>query len=202
MVVLLGTALSGPDTTVAFGDLLAPAAVATPTRVEARIPDNATPSVLIPAERQLQPGVRSVRVVARDPLVPYASFGSNEAALMLVPSVATLAYAGGPPRATLTINGNRLMSPTGAGETIVGRAVVPATAYRTGSTPAKLIVPVPPQLPTRDVHLVLGGVLADNVALGPGPHTLSVTIGPKTVTRSRSLPASLPRADLLQSSRR
>jgi hypothetical protein len=196
-VVLLGTSLSGPQTSVAIGGLEVPASLATDNRVEAVIPDTSIAgSGPIPPELQLQPGVRSVRVVAHDPMTPQSTISSNEAALMLVPSVALpIGYTAGPPR-TLTINGSRMMPAKPGGETIIGRAVVPDSAYLAGSTQATLVVPIPPQLPMRGVKVFHTGALADPFLPGAGPHTLSIKIGATTVTRTRALPASLPLADL------
>ena len=72
-LVLHGRSLAGPQTSIVFGDLIVPATFASPLRVEAPIPDASIPgSGAIPAERQLQPGVRSVRVLTRDPHIPRA----------------------------------------------------------------------------------------------------------------------------------
>ncbi len=198
-LVLRGTSLSGPETDVVFGDLAVPATVAGPLHVEAVIPDASVPGGgAIPVERRLQPGVRSVRVVARNPVVPHGAFGSNDAAFMLVPSVdpGTLAYVAGPPR-RLTINGTRLL-PTGpGGETMIGRSPVTRSSYLPASSPTQLLVPVPATLPTRDVQVVVGGPLADPVPIGAGPRVLRITIGGTVLTQSRTIAATtLPLADV------
>ena len=193
-IVLQGTSLAGPETVVAFGDLVVPASFASPLRVEAVIPDaSISGSGTIPPERRLQPGVRTVRVIARNPAVPHGAIPSNEAVFMLVPSVdpTALAYGAGPPRA-LTINGTRLAGVTPGGETVIGRSCVPRSAYISASE-TRLVVPVPATLPTRGVRVVVGGPLAvDPVPLGAGPYALRIDIGGTVFTRNRTLPASLP----------
>ena len=143
-LVLRGTSIFAPITTVAFGDVEVPASFAGPDRVEAALPDATIPGLgAIPPERQLQPGVRTARIILRDPMVPGARFSSNEAPFMLVPAVnlATLAYAGGPPR-TLTIQGTRLIGTSPGGETVIGRASIPRASYLT-ATPTQITVPIP-----------------------------------------------------------
>ena len=194
-IVLRGTSLSGPMTSVAFGDVVVPAKQADPLRVVATIPDATIPGVgPIPPELQLQPGVRSVRVVVRDPLVPQRAFTSNDAAFMLVPSVtpALVAYAAGPRR--LTIQGTRLISSTPGGETVIGRNAIARAAYLPPATPTQIVVPIPDALPTRGVKVVVGAVLADPVAIGGGAQTLSVTIGGTAHNIIANLPPTVARA--------
>lgn len=194
-LILRGTSLFGPITQVAFGDVEVPASFAAADRVEAVLPDATIPLVgPIPPERQLQPGVRTVRIIVRDPMAPGSRFSSNEAPFMLVPAVnpATLAYAGGPPR-TLTIQGTRLIGTTPGGETVIGRAAVDRAAY-VGATPTQITVPIPDTLPARGVHLLLGAPLPDPIPLGAGAQTLQITIGGVLRTVTANLPASVPRA--------
>jgi hypothetical protein len=196
-LVLTGTSLSGPRTSLVFGDVSVPATFASPLRVEAPIPDATVPGTgAIPPEQQLQPGVCNVKVVNSDPQVPQSAFASNEAAFILVPTVdwTTLAYAAGPPR-TLTIKGERLIGPSPGGETVIGRSAVARTRYIV-ATPTQLTVPIPPTLPTRSVRLVVGSDLADPVPIGTTAHTLRIDIGGTVATVTRTLPASLPRADV------
>ncbi|HEX5501335.1 MAG TPA: DUF4255 domain-containing protein [Thermomicrobiales bacterium] len=182
-LVLRGTSLAGPTTTVAFGDVRVPASVAGNERVEAVIPDDTIPGLgPIPTEQRLQPGPRAVRVVAGDPRSPSSSFSSNDAVFMLVPrvDVANLSYAPGPPR-TLTIPGSRLLSGAAGGETLIGRAVVPRSTYR-GASATELVVPIPDTLPARDVPVFISAALSDPVAIS---QTLAITIGgPGGATRS------------------
>ena len=194
-LVLRGTSIFAPITMVAFGDVEVPASFAGPDRVEAAVPD-ATILGLgpIPPERQLQPGVRTARIILRDPMVPGTRFASNEAPFMLVPAVnpATLAYAGGPPR-MLTIQGTRLIGTSAGGETVIGRASIARDAY-VAATPTHITVPIPDSLPARGVHVLLGGPLPDPIPLGPGAQTLQITIGGTLKTATANLPGTIPRS--------
>ncbi len=194
-LVLRGTSIFAPITSVAFGDVEVPASFAGPDRVEAVVPD-ATIAGLgpIPPERQLQPGVRTARIILRDPMVPGARFSSNEAPFMLVPAVnpATLAYAAGPPR-TLTIQGTRLIGTSPGGETVIGRASIVRAAYAS-ATPTQITVPIPDLLPARDVHLLLGGPLPDPITLGPGAQILQITIGGVLRTATANLSGTIARS--------
>lgn len=195
-LVLRGTSLSGPSTAVMIDDVEVPATSAEPTRVVATIPDAVIAGVgPIAPELQLQPGVRTVKVIVRDPLVPQSRFASNDAAFMLVPSVnpATLVVAAAPRR--LIINGRRLIGPTQGGETVIGRSVVPRAAYL-GATPTQIVVPLPDTLPTRGVNVVAGGVLPDPIVLGAAAQAIDVTIGGTTRTIVANLPPSIPRATI------
>ncbi len=194
-LVLRGTSLAGPRTHLVFGDVRVPATFASPLRVEAQIPDATVLGTgAIPPEQQLQPGVRTVKVVTSDPLVPQSAATSNEAAFMLVPTVdpTLLTYLAGPPR-RLRIDGTRLIGPGPGGETVIGRSPVPRTAY-ISEAPTQLVVPIPPTLPTRGVKVVVGAVLADPVVIGTTAHTLQVSIGGTVATATRALPSSLPLA--------
>ncbi|HEY3258081.1 MAG TPA: DUF4255 domain-containing protein [Gemmatimonadaceae bacterium] len=194
-LVLRGTSLSGPRTSVVIGDVEVPAKFADGTRVVATIPDKTIPGLgPIAPELQLQPGVRTVRVVVRDPFVPRSAFWSNEAAFMLVPSVnpATIVYAVGPRR--LTIGGQRLVTASG-GETMIGRSAVPRASYII-ATPTQIVVPIPDTLPTRAVRVIVGTVLPDPIALGAVAQTISVNIGGNVRNIVANLPASIPRTDV------
>ena len=199
-LVLRGTSLTGPVTEGAFGDLVVPALAAGPDVVEVRVPDAAVPDGgPIREDLLVQPGVRTVRVLHRDPLVPHSSVSSNDAPIMVVPGVdpAQVGYVAGPPR-QVTVVGSRLVSPSPGGETIIGRAAVPRTAYLS-ATATSITVPIPTTLPERGVRLVLGAPLPDPVPIGAGPHTLILTIGGLQLTASPAagLPATLPRADVV-----
>ena len=192
-IVLRGTSLSGPITSIAFGDVMVPAKEVDALRVVATIPDATVPGVgPIPPELQLQPGVRTARVIVRDPLVPQSAFASNDAPFMLVPSVnpALVAYAAGPRR--LTIQGTRLIGTTPGGETVIGRSAVARGDY-ISATPKQIVVPIPDSLPTRGVNVVIGAPLADPVAIGAGVQTLAVTIGGTTHNVTANLPPSIVR---------
>jgi hypothetical protein len=195
-LVLHGTSLSGPRTFLVFGDVRVPASFASPLRVEAVIPDATVMGTgPIAPDQQLQPGVRTVKVVTSDPLVPQSSATSNEAAFMLVPTVLiNPAYAAGPPR-SLTISGTRLIGPSPGGETVIGRSAVARTAYL-AEAPGQVVVPIPSTLPTRSVKVVVGAALADPVAIGTTAHTLQISIGGTVATVTRALPSSLPLADV------
>jgi len=195
-LVLRGTSLAGPSTSVMIGDVEVPATTADPLRVTATIPDAVIAGVgPIAPELRLQPGVRTVKVIVRDPLVPGSRFTSNDAAFMLVPSVnpAALVVAAAPRR--LVINGRRLIGPTQGGETVIGRAVVPRAAYL-AATPTQIVVPIPDTLPTRGVNVVVGTALPDPIALGAGAQSLDVTIGGTTQTIVANLPATVARASI------
>ncbi len=195
-LVLRGTSLSGPVTRVGFGDVLVPASFAHGDRVEAVIPEATMPGAgPIPPELQLQPGVRTAKVIVSDPLVPRSAFTSNAAAFMLVPAVnpATVLYGAGPPR-RLTIQGARLIAATPGGETMIGRSAVPRAAYLS-ATPAKIEVPVPDALPARGVNVIVGGPLAPAVSLTTTPQqAFDITIGGTTRHVTANLPASIARS--------
>jgi len=191
-LVLRGTSLSGPVTTVVIGDVQVPAKSVGAARVVATIPDAAIPAVgPIAPELQLQPGVRTVKVVVRDPLVPQGGFSSNDAAFMLVPSVNPLAivYAAGPRR--LTITGVRLIGTMPGGETVIGRSAIPRASY-ISATPTQIVVPVPDTLPTRAVQTIVGAVIPDPIVVGATPQ-FSVNIGGTIHNITPNLPASIPR---------
>ena len=193
-LVLRGTSLAGPRTSVVIGDVEVPATTAEATRVVARIPDATIPgSGPIAPELQLQPGVRTMRVVVRDPLVPQRAFSSNEAAFMLVPSVnPAVGYAAGPRR--ITIIGERLVGTTPGGETMIGRSAIARASY-VSATPKQIVVPIPDTLPTFGVHTIVGATLLfDPIVLSAGAQTLAVTIGGTVHNITANLPASIPRA--------
>src|SRR5215207_701923 len=195
-LVLRGTSLSGPITAAVLGDVEVPATSADPTRVVVTIPDAVVPGRgPIAPEQQLQPGVRTVKVVVRDPLVPQSHFDSNEAAFMLVPSLnpATLVVAAAPRR--LVIGGQRLIGAVQEGETMIGRTVVPRIAYL-AATPTQIVVPLPDTLPTRAVNAIVGSALPDPIALGAGTQTLDITIGGTTRPIVANLPAAISRATI------
>jgi uncharacterized protein DUF4255 len=194
-IVLIGSSLSGPATSVAIGDIEIPASSASGTRVVAKIPDATIPALgPIPPERQLQPGVHAVKVVVRDPLVQQRAFSSNEAAFMLVPTVnpASIVYAAAPRR--LIVGGTRLSGATPGNEaTMIGRSTVARAAYL-GATPTQIIVPIPDSLPTRAVQALVGTVLPDPIAIGAGVQTIAVQIGATVHNVTANLPASIARA--------
>ena len=200
-LILRGTSLAGPETHVVIGDLSVPALSATPTRVEVDIPDVSIPgSGAIPVERRLQPGVRTVRVVAHDPQLGQRSFSSNEAVFMLVPFVdaPNVKYVAGPAR-HLTIAGTRLLpAGRGAAETVIGRGQVDRADYDPTSTAIGLVVPIPTTLPMQGAQVLLGGALPDPLPLGAGPHSLRVKIGGTTgALQTRTFATgSLARSDL------
>ncbi len=192
-LVLRGTSLAGPITTVMIGDVEVPAKSADPLRVVVTIPDATVPGVgpIAPA-LQLQPGVRTAKVIVRDPLIPQSAFSSNEAAFMLVPSVnpATITYAVLPRR--LTINGSRLIGPTAGGETLIGRNAIARASY-ISAVPTQIVVPIPDSLPTRGVRVVVGSVLPDPIVFGGALLQLSVDIGGTAQVVNANLPPTIPR---------
>jgi hypothetical protein len=185
-LILRGTSLAGPVVEVDINDLRIPASFATGDRVEAVIPD----------EAQLQPGVRTARIVVSDPVVPHHVTTSNDSAFMLVPGVnAAPAYAAGPPR-IVTIGGTRLVRQGASGETVIGRSAVPGSAYAAAS-PNQIVVPIPDTLPARDVPVFVTQPLIDPVTFNGGPYKLDVTIGGITGTSDTKLPQrTVPLDDL------
>ena len=196
-LILRGTSLSGPVTSVAFGDVAVAASSARSDRVEGTIPDASIPGIgAIPPEQRLQPGLHTAKVIVSDPLLSQSSTSSNEVPFMLVPTVdrAALAYNGGPPR-TLTIGGARLIGPTPEGATIVGRAVVPRSSY-VSAKPDQLVVRIPDTLPSRTAHVTVSAPLPDPVTIGPGVQTLAIDIGGTPAIITAHLPLSVPRDSL------
>jgi hypothetical protein len=197
-LILRGTNLAGPSTRVVFGDLSVPASLATPTLTEVSVPDNAIAGGgAIPPDRQLQPGVRTVRVVTRDPSVPGSTFTSADAVFMVVPWVdeTLVGYTPGPPR-VLDVQGSRLLPAGSGGETVIGRVTVPRAAYDPASSPTHLFMPIPPTLPCRGVQVVVSDPLPDPVPIGVGTHELRIDIDGTVATRTRNLPPSLPRGQV------
>jgi len=180
-LILRGTSLSGPVTRVAFGDLMVVPSLVHGHRVEAEIP----------ADLQLQPGPRTVRVIVSDPLVPRSSFRSNDAAFMLVPFVSALAYA--PAARRLTISGTRLIGTVPGGETVVGRSVIPFEDYVTNPppTPTSIVVPLPDSLPAIGVPVLIGGRLTTDPIVPQG-QSLDLTIGANQRPVTASFPAMSP----------
>jgi len=183
-LVIYGTALAGRLTSVGFGDLLLPADEAAPDRVEVVLTDN----------EQLQPGVRTVKVVTRDPAAPLSSLSSNEAPFVLVPGITTVALAAGPPR-TLTVTGTRLLPPGTGGELVIGRSLVSSANYLT-SSPTSITIPVPETLPARGVPVLIGGKLADPVTIDTTHDNLKIQIGTASNAVTASFKASEPRDTL------
>jgi hypothetical protein len=196
-LVLHGTALSGPGTSVAFGDLSVPGTAARPDRIEVRIPDATVQGQgAIPSSLRLQPGMRTLRVVTGGPAGRLSSMSSNDAVFMLVPAVDPdgLVLDPGPPR-TLAIKGSRLIGASTGGETIVGRDAIPRTAYLSES-PAEIKVPIPPTLPAQGVRVLVGNVLPDPVPIGNQAHALRIDIGQLTGNATATLPPVLPRHEV------
>lgn len=185
-VVLRGSSLAGPETTVVLDDVRVPASAAQGDRVEAVIPDSPL----------LQPGVRTVRVIASDPTVPHSAFASNNGVFMLVPSLdpATLVYQPGPPR-HIVVTGTRLLGQPHGGETMIGRSAISRADYL-AATPARLTVPVPDTLPATGVQVLVGTPLPDPVLFGGATQTLAVDISGTTSVVTANLPASVPRTEI------
>jgi hypothetical protein len=105
-------------------------------------------------------------------------------------------YASTPTR-TLTVNGVRLWHAPVSGETVVGHAVIPKSAY--GSvTPVQITVPLPDTLPAVGVHMLVSDPLPDPVPLSsPNPQQLDLTIAGVTVTVTFDLPSTPARGAIL-----
>ena len=193
-LVLRGTALAGPRTNVLIDDLMVPVTVAGPEQVEAIIPDADIAGVgTLPPDRRLQPGVHTASVIVSEPLIPGRTFRSNSVAFMLVPSVdaSNLVYTSGPPR-TLMIPGTRLLGPAPSCAVLIGRAAVGRSTYLTANAD-QLVVPIPDELPARDVTVLVGQGLPRSVPLTAGPQRLEVTIGGTTKSIVANLTSPIDR---------
>lgn len=191
-LILRGSALAGPLTTVAIGDVIVTASVAKNDRVEAAIPDDSS----------LQPGAQTVRVTVSDPLIPQSAFSSNDAAFMLVPFVdpTNIAYtqvstgANGQPRYLTIKNGSRLIGPDPGGETVIGRTAVERADYLDSvavSSPTQILVPIRDSLPEQRVCAIIGSALpSDRVT--PGGQQLKITIDGVQKAIAANFPIPIP----------
>jgi hypothetical protein len=191
-LILLGNGLLGGASDVLIGDLPIPAATAADERIEVALPDSALPDGPIPPELRLRPGVRTVSVIVREPSIPGRTVRSNEAAFMLVPSIgAAPTLTAGPPR-RLTVTGSRLFMEGSSGETLVGPATVPSSAYLQ-ATETQIRVVLPDSLPRRGVRTVIGDPLPAMVMIGAGAQEIQVTIGGTTRTVTLALSPTVER---------
>jgi hypothetical protein len=193
-LVVLGTQLAGAVVRVDLGALQLPVVPTDATRIELLIPDNAIPGVgPIPPDQLLKPGPLVVSVASQEPAVPGTMMRSNEAVLMLVPSIiAPVNYV--PATRVLTVTGRRLWDAGLDGQTIVGRASVDKSGYSTASD-TQLVMTLPTTLPARDLSPAISDPLGPNVAV-IAPSEFAVTIRGQPLKVTPTWPAVVPRATL------
>jgi hypothetical protein len=201
-LILKGTNLGSPHTAVKIGGLEIRLGLTGNTRIEVPVPDDVLPdgSPVLP-DRRLQPGPQTVEVRLGVPELPAAAVASNQAVFMLTPrivppAVANLAVT---PR-TLTLNGMRLFDAALRSETVVGRAVIPASAY-TGATPTQITMPLPDTLTAFPVPAYVSGPGIAFPLVAPPPLNLDITIageGPRLVHLPRKPASVADAAELLQ----
>jgi Pvc16 N-terminal domain len=198
-LILLGSNFSGGQVRVALDNVEVPVAPTSTGRIEVLVPDQVVPGVgPIPPADVLQPGARTLAVIALDPSFPQGAVRSNDSVFMLVPGILSpVTYAAGPPR-SITVQGTRLSAPAMTGETIIGRSSVDQSDYVTAS-PTQVVVPIADSLPTRGVRILVSTPLPDPFPIPANPF-MSVTIGAVTVTNVTlsSTVATIPLAQLPQ----
>jgi hypothetical protein len=198
-VILIGSNFIGGQVRVAFDSVEVPVTPLSSSRIEVIVPDAVVPGVgPIPPANVLQPGARTLAVIALDPTFPQGAVRSNDSVFMLVPGIIPpVVYAAGPPR-SITVQGTRLFAPTMTGETIIGRASVDESGY-TSASPTQIVVPIPDSLPMRGVAMLVSSALPDPFPVPANPF-MTVTIGSLTalnVTLSTT-GTSVPLAQLPQ----
>jgi hypothetical protein len=203
-LILHGHDLDGAGARVRLGGLLVPVAAPAARRAEVVVPDADLPGgIPIPEERRLQPGHQPVSALVDLPGLPGRSVPSNNAVVMLVPRVSSLALDAAVVPRTLTVGGTRLFRPDQECETLVGPARIDKSAYQSASG-TQVGVPLPDTLPATGVRGLLSGPLPTFPQL-PNQLDLDVTIGadgPRTVTLATK-PTSLQlAARLLQAALR
>jgi hypothetical protein len=184
-LVLKGTNLGSSQTVVKVGGLAIQAGLTGNKRIEVLVPDNTLPdgTPILP-DRQLQPGPQTVEVGLGVPELPGAGFESNQAVFMLTPRIAPppVANLAAAPR-TLTLNGTRLFHPGLRCETVVGGAVIPASAYTT-ATPTQIVMSLPDTLASFPAAAMVSGPGIAFPLVAPAPLDMDVTIageGPRQV---------------------
>jgi hypothetical protein len=159
-LILHGDGFSGDVVQVLAGAVRIPVTPVSAERIELQVPDDVLPSGLpIAEDARLQPGGQSVEVIIGVSELPAAGWSSNAAVFMLVPRVDALtANLAAVPRG-LTIDGVRLVREGATGETIIGSAVIPSTAYQV-ATPTQIQLRLPDSLPASPVQALVSGDLA------------------------------------------
>jgi hypothetical protein len=157
-----------------------------------------TIEVTIPDDAVLQPGPQPVKVeldvMMGEPPKPHLGFRSNLAVFVLVPQISSLTPDLSTVPRVLKIEGKRLFLDTLSGETLVGPAVVPKTAYR-AAQPTEIAVPLPDTLPAWPVRFLISGDLSTfpNLPATPEVEVTIGTDGPHTAPFA-SMPATLSEA--------
>jgi len=199
-IILKGTHLDSTATRIRFGTLEIPVGMTQSSAIELQVPDDKLPDgTPIPADRWLQPGAVTVEVGTGIKELPSVGFPSNQAVFMLVPQVKTLTPNLVAVPRTLQIDGTRLFSATLAGETVVGRAVIPKQLYR-AATPKQIQLELPDTLVAWPVDSLVSAPLAPFPVLPNNP-TLQMTIagdGPHTVRLPRKPTDIVDAASLLE----
>lgn len=194
-LILLGSGFSGSQVSASLDNVMVPVTPLTPNRIEVVVPDAVIPGVgpISPIDI-LEPGSQPVAVVIANPQFPQAAVRSNNSAFVLVPKItAPVAYSAGPPR-SITINGNRLYSPTLSGETIVGRASVDKQLYRSPAS-SSIVVNLPDLLPSNAVKMLVSSPLPDPFPLPANPQ-MKVTIAGNLASVTLQATSPVPLANL------
>jgi hypothetical protein len=196
-LILLGSNFAGGQVLVALDKVEVPVVPVSSSRVEVVVPDSVVSGVgPIPPADLLEPGPHALAAIVAEPAFPQGAVRSNDSVFMLVPGIASVAYAAGPPR-SISVNGTRLASASMTGETVIGRASVDKTLYASASS-TQIVVPIPDSLPMRGVRMLLSGALPDPIPLPMNP-LMSVTIGGTTVNATLTAPSpTVPLAQLPQ----
>jgi hypothetical protein len=153
---------------------------------------------VLPDDPALQPGVQTLQLaVTFGDVVPLTA-RSNAAAFMLVPRASGVALANTPVPRRVTVTGTRLMRSGHSGETLIGRHIVDARDYLTGSTPTQLLVPVPDRVCVK-ASAVLSSSLSPMPALTVAPFQIDVQIAGGAVVQVElaAAPTTVPDAALL-----
>jgi hypothetical protein len=183
-LIVEGRNFAGATTRVMLGEVDATDQIG-PSRQDDSI------EVIVPDDTALQPGPQPVKVVQDvmmgEPPGPRPGFRSNLSVFVLVPRIDDLtldrdALPNGKMR-TLEILGERLFLNTLSGETLVGPALIPKTAYH-ASQPTKITV-LPDTLPAWPVRCLISGDLSSFPSNLPSPLEIEVAIdsdGPRRAT--------------------
>lgn len=194
-LVVIGGGFVGSGLRLGIGGLQVAVTPVGSGRIECVVPDAVLPDgTPIPSEQRLQPGPHGVRVIRPAGPAPLLEFSSNTAVFMLVPAITPPVVVDAPtsdPR-LIRIRGTRVWHERLPGQTIVGRAVIPAAGYALASS-TEVHVPMPDRLPRWPVACLLGGE-ASGFAGTTGSAELEVRIGGAGAFRPVSL-APMPTID-------
>lgn len=180
-LVLDGAGFGTAELTVFLGQLAVRVRPESERRLQLVIPDDAL--VLegrpIPAAARLQPGVLSVGVSIAVSGAPGKLLRSNTAALMLTPKLTSITLS---TPDTLVLEGTRLRADGLAGETLIGRMLIPDTDYVTGAGPdtgAVITVALGDHFPRAGVSAYLTATLGAFVMPG-NPPAFTLSLGGST----------------------